>query len=165
MIPREWFDRYAPGFANLTAAELQAIHDFSLVWSLFEAKVLNWSASANAITAKVLAWGRDGKLAGDPFAEATTYFQDRYFENGQPSYRFAHLHLRQNDRPDLVTRVLRGDAATSEQRAACALIVAYRYRNNLFHGQKWEYAIHEQKTNFEVASGLLMRAVDLHAGA
>jgi hypothetical protein len=162
MIPIEWFNQYAPGFARLTAAEREAINDFALVWPLFEAKVLNNNASSNAIGRVVAEWARQGKLVDDPFAQAIAHIQDRYCENARTNHRFDRLNLRENDKPEMIRRVVLGQHASTEERAAAALIVAYRFRNNLYHGAKLDYGIQEQQDNFEIAKDMLMKAIDLH---
>lgn len=44
-----WLNLNAPGYEELGQDEKGAIQDFSLLWSLFEAQVLNTSASADSI--------------------------------------------------------------------------------------------------------------------
>ena len=43
---------------------------------------------------------------------------------------------------------------------AVILIVIYRFRNNLFHGVKWEYELRGQLDNFNHANQVLMAAYD-----
>lgn len=161
MIPDEWLLKHAPGFRGLGEKERQAITDFTLAWSLFEAKALSNSASASAILTRCSAWAKVDKLRDEPFGEALQYFQGRYFSDGNPTRRYDHLQLRRNDQPALVARVLKGEPADSVARAAVPLIVGYRYRNNLFHGTKWVHGLEGQKTNLEVSTQMLMTAVDL----
>jgi len=42
---------------------------------------------------------------------------------------------------------------------AALLIVVYRLRNNLFHGEKWAYEMKDQRSNFEQANEVLMKAM------
>ena len=44
-----WLKERAHGFSHLSRAELDAISDFSLLWSLFESRILNAEGSARAI--------------------------------------------------------------------------------------------------------------------
>jgi hypothetical protein len=41
-----------------------------------------------------------------------------------------------------------------------ALIIVLRYRNNLFHGIKWQYKLFGQLDNFETANAILMKTLD-----
>ncbi len=43
------------------------------------------------------------------------------------------------------------------------IIIVYRLRNNLFHGEKWSYYFKDQLGNFTHASTILMRTVELFA--
>ncbi len=42
------------------------------------------------------------------------------------------------------------------------LIIVFRYRNNLFHGVKWEYELAGQLSNFTTANSVLMKVLDRH---
>lgn len=52
--------------------------------------------------------------------------------------------------------------AKASECAAAALIIVYRFRNNLFHGTKWGYGIRGQFDNFRHANDVLMAALDVH---
>ena len=77
---------------------------------------------------------KTGQLTADTFGRELVYFRDRYVVDGAFTYHFEHLHLRQNDAPNLVQKVLEGEDAEPEQVAAAMLIIVYQFRNNLFHG-------------------------------
>jgi|SRR5208337_95651 len=152
MNPLEWLNRNVPGFAELQLVERDAIANFSLLWSLFEARCLNENASSDAIQRLVTQWAADGRLDDAVFGEPLAYFRDRYFDNGEPTHHFDFLYLRRPDKPDLVKAVLRGEDNDPVNCATVVLIVVYRLRNNLFHGMKWAYGIRDQRSNFEQAS-------------
>ena len=54
-------------------------------------------------------------------------------------------------------------AFTSAETILALLIIVYRLRNNLFHGEKWNYYFKDQLGNFTHASAILMRTVELFA--
>jgi hypothetical protein len=159
--PIPWLEQNASGFSDLSPDEREAIFHFSLLWTIFEARALNTMASAKAIRELVAAWAQENRLNVDGFAEPLRYFSARYFKDGEPTEKFHGLHLRQNDAPDLVRSVLRGDDQDATNRVVAALIVAYRLRNNLFHGVKWGYGIKDQLNNFLNASAALMAALEI----
>ena len=158
----EWLVRNAPGFEVLSDDERTAITEFSLLWSLFEAKSLNEHGSANAILESARLWAEADLLTEHSFSRELAYFRDRYVANGEYTHHFHHLHLRENDAPDLVKQVLRHENASLEDIAAAVLIIVYRYRNNLFHGRKWSYELQGQLNNFRCANSALMQAIELH---
>ena len=91
------------------------------------------------------------------------YFKGRYVEDGNPSYRFNHLHLRPNDNEGLVREVLLGNENAPENKLACCLIIILRFRNNYFHGIKWAYQFQDQRENFERSCSLLTYCLDKYA--
>jgi hypothetical protein len=156
----EWLKGRGPGFHNLSHEEVDAITDFSLLWSLFESRVLNRNANARALCSVVEAWRVSGTLVLDLFDEELAYFCQRYYSGNGFSPYFSGLRLQRLDREPMVRRVLNGTENDASQRLAVALIIVYRYRNNLFHGEKWEYELADQFGNFTTANTLLMKALE-----
>ncbi len=158
----DWLQERAPGFRDLSGDERDAIMQFSLLWSLFEARALNTRGNANAILAVSNRWADHGLLTNDSFGRELAYFQNRYYANGNFTYHFDQLRFRRGDQSDLVKRVLKSDAADLAEIATALLIIVYRFRNNLFHGVKWAYNIRDQFENFTHANAVLMQAIELH---
>jgi hypothetical protein len=61
-----------------------------------------------------------------------------------------------------VRAVLKGENTNPADCVAVLLIVAFRLRNNLFHGVKWAYGIRGQLGNFTNANEALMAALETH---
>ena len=160
MNPIEWLR--TKGFASLPQEELDAILHFALLWSLFEAKVLDMRASASSILEVSTRWEHDGLLKAASFRSDFLYFQSRYFENEEFTHNFASLNFRGNDNQQLVEAVLKGEKEDIGAITAALLIIVYRLRNNLFHGLKWADGIRGQLDNFTHANSLLMLALDLN---
>lgn len=158
----EWLHNHAPGFADLSGEEREAIMQFSLLWSLFESGALKTNGNAKAIVDLTAHWANRGRLAKDSFAHALAYFQNRYVGNGGFTYHFGHLHFRNGDRQELVERVLRGEIDAPSDIAAAVLIIVFRYRNNYLHGMKWAYELKGQLGNFTTANAALMEALELY---
>ena len=132
-----------------------------LLWSLFEARVLDRRASAQAIVVTARCWSERGVLAQDHFQYEQTFFRNRYCPNGQFSCHFDHLNFRRPDREELVRRFLKQECLHAWEDAAGVLIIVYRLRNNLFHGLKWVHAIRGQRQNFGNATTALIQALEL----
>jgi hypothetical protein len=158
MNPTEWLEQTVWGFSDLPDEDRNAIFEFSLLWSLFEAKALNTRASAHAIHELVQKRMAQNGLNIHDFEPSLRYFRERYFVEGAATSHFNDLHLRENDNPELVRQVLRGANDNPADSVAALLIVIYRLRNNLFHGLKWAYGIRNQRANFENANAALMTA-------
>ena len=157
----DWLCKNAAGFTELPDPDRQAIMEFSLIWSFFEAKALNTRASAAAIQALVQKWVTSGRLTIEPFSPSLAYFRDRYFQNAKLTEHFEGLALRDNDKAPLVTAVLSGENNDPASCVTALLIVVYRLRNNLFHGAKWAYGIKGQLNNFSNASLALIAALEV----
>lgn len=161
MNPFRWLEQNAPGFEELSDQEREAIAHFALLWSFFEARALSTRGSSNAILALTNGWSAQGHLDIEPFAESLHYFQERYYQNGVETHHLAGLNLRSNDFRDLVHAVLKGENLNPVDCVSALLIIVYRLRNNLFHGEKWAYGIHGQLHNFTHANTVLISALSL----
>jgi hypothetical protein len=157
-----WLKANLPGFADLTLAERRVISDFTLLWTLFEARVLGTNGNAQQIAARVTAWDQADQLKAGSYDRELAYFRDRYFSEGHFTHHFDGLHLRQNDQPALVRGVLDGSDNNARNRVLAAFIIILRYRNNLFHGVKWQYHLADQLQNFKCANEILKRALKRH---
>ena len=138
---------------------------FSFLWSLFEFEVLNRHGDVTAIVAVARGWMNAGLLADDSFERQMAYFRARYYRDGEFTYHFGQLNLRNGDRRDLVQKVLMNDATDRSEIVAALLIIVYRFRNNLFHGEKWAYRLQGQNANFKHANIALMQAIELQRQA
>lgn len=78
----EWLRAKAPGFNHLSEDERRAISDFSLLWSLFESRILDTQGSAAAICKTVDTWQQAGTLDASTFDPELAYFRQRYFADG-----------------------------------------------------------------------------------
>ena len=161
MNPIEWLEQNAPGFSVLTEQEREAITHFALLWSFFEARVLNKSANSHAILALTHKWSSQACLDASIFEDSLQYFQQRYFSGYTESQHFRSLKLRNNDCPELVKAVLKSDNQNPADRVAVLLIIVFRLRNNLFHGNKWADGIRGQLGNFTHANSTLMKALSV----
>ena len=155
-------EKYAPGFDQLSEDERQTIYCFSMLWTVFEAQVLESNASAAKIKKKTCEWEKDGGLKVNWFNDTLVYFINRYIDKntGDTNDKFARLKMRRSDNVPLVTSVLKKETSKrSEQLAAC-LIIVLRFRNNYFHGLKWTYEMEGQKENFDYSIQLMKSCLD-----
>ena len=135
---------------------------FLFLWSLFESEALKRRGGVNVLVTVARRWAENDLLAEIPFEPQLANFRSRYFRNGAFTNRFDHLNLRKGDRPDLVRKVLASETAANSEIAAAVLIIVFRFRNNLFHGEKWEYRLHGQLENFNHANAILMHSIELN---
>lgn len=151
------------GGLQLTHEIIENILYFSLLWNLFEARVCNKSASIPKIKNAILTLDNQGMLQNFNVHDELNYFVNRYIINGQPNQRFGYLNIAPRDE-QLVIKVLTYQETAPWKVLFGLMIIVYRYRNNLFHGEKSLTDIYAQELNFEKANQLLMRLLDLQLG-
>ena len=151
----EWLSHKVPRFGDLSAEERDAIDDFSFLWSLFEGTEMNRQCSIQSIRQYVSDLERRGCLVEIGCEAYLAYLKDRYFKNGQVTEHFPFLRLDRNHNPEEVVDALSNENATKVVKVIGCLIIVYRLRNNLFHGEKWLHQLHDQKNNFTFANDFL----------
>jgi len=158
----EWLASRLPGFAVLPARDREAIVSFAFLWSFFEARLMENGANAKRIAGLVDQWNAAGELDADLYDAELAYFKDRYFRHGEFTPRFGKLNLRRADMPDLVASVIRGVNDDVRDGVLTLLLIVWRLRNNLFHGEKWAYWLEGQRDNFDHANAALIRILERH---
>ncbi|WP_095125593.1 hypothetical protein [Pseudomonas sp. Irchel s3a12] len=156
----QWLYANAPGFRDLPDQDRRAIFDFSFLWSLFEAQVMDNFAQARTISKRVNGWVAENSIHSEVYEEALAYFRSRYSLNGETTHHYDYLNLRGSDYPELVGRVIKGKSDDPRDSMLCILIIIWRLRNNLFHGSKWAYQIRGQLDNFIHANAVLMKVLE-----
>lgn len=152
----EWISSYLSFERKITENDIESVRNFSLLWNLFEGLICNKNASISALENAVSDLHDRDRLKIDDYDKFLKYFTKRYIENGETSHRFDRLNLRHGDKPELVAAVLKGNETTPKKVLLAILIIVYRYRNNLFHGEKSIYDLPNQIDNFRNANQLLM---------
>lgn len=162
MDTTEWLEQNARGFQAIPRDAREAVMHFSFLWSLFEFEAMDRHADGNALVAVARRWEKAGLLADEQFEEALRYFRERYYRDGEFTHHFNFLNLPDGDHRKLVRRVLMNENVENSEIASVVLIIVYRYRNNLFHGEKWLYQIQGQVENFTHANAVLKEAIELY---
>tara|TARA_E500000305_G_scaffold87087_1_gene73497 strand:+ start:391 stop:894 length:504 start_codon:yes stop_codon:yes gene_type:complete len=157
---KEWLKKKSTEFRCLCADDLSAITDFFFLWSLFEFKILKTNANVAFICAEVSAWEASKQIDATMFKDELAYFCHRYYAEGSFTGSFNNLNFGKSDRECLVRDVISKNNEDPKDCLSAALIIVYRYRNNLFHGGKWEYNLKGQLDNFRNANSILMKVMD-----
>ena len=116
---------------------VKEIRNFLLLWNLYENLCLNCAGKVQSI------WKNTGNLSPDMKDTDSFYsfIKDRYSD---PKL-FERLNFKHDDRrldryctsfSDRVSAILNSDDPTLEDKNTVCRMVAWRYRNNLFHGKK-----------------------------
>ena len=116
------------------------------------------NASIGGFRARVAEAANHGAgLDVEPFQEALAFFTARYRDGSGFNHRFQalHFHSGPNGGRAEVEAVLSEAQTGSAETILALLIIVYRLRNNLFHGEKWSYYFKDQLGNFTHASAIL----------
>ena len=141
---------------NLTEEDLSEIRNFTLLWNIFDNTIFKNSFSIERLEQTII--NRNLQLA--PFQDVLVYFKDRYVIDGATNDRFDHLNFRRSDREDLVRNVLTGVNNVDHEKILALGIIVYRFRNNLFHGNKNFMEIEQQTDNFRNANMFIRMFLD-----
>lgn len=148
----------APGISLLSEEDHIAIQRFTILWSLFEAKFLDCWGSVQGISENVN--GLDEELFRYSwFENELTFFKNRYYAENEFTNHFTNLNFRRRDNESLVKDVLSNENKNSKDQLIACLIIVYRFRNNLFHGNKWAYGVYGQENNFNNSASLLKKCI------
>lgn len=166
MEPKTFLAQTIQGFGQLSAEEQAAIADFTLLWSAMEGMVLQAKAGQPTLVGLAKHLAAQGLFPNAPFQESLNYFRNRYVVNGGFSHHYATLYADRLSKANfaLVEDVLLGKRIDDYACLCALLLVIFRIRNNLFHGEKWAYQLQGQLDNFTNANKVLMRLIGLHLG-
>src|SRR5262245_51755992 len=139
MDPTTYLLHRIPGYAELDADDHKAIQEFSLLWSAFEGTVLENNAGAGRLLQLALDLKAADLINSAVFEGPLAHWRARYFPDGQPSHHWYALHMDRTTKKNqaLVSSVLTGQESQPVHVLQALLLIVYRLRNNLFHGEKW----------------------------
>jgi hypothetical protein len=92
--------------------------------------------------------------------KSLSFYQNRYVDGKEMKSEFYELRIRNNNHEDLVKAVLKGEKTGISDKILALLIIAYRIRNNLFHGLKSVNEWNKQAGNISEASCILLFMIE-----
>jgi hypothetical protein len=157
----DWFVQKAPGFASLPPETKMQILDFSMLWSFFEGTELDAHCNIGKLREYIEKLKRERKSAKIEVANYLEYLKSRYYIDGKFTQYYRDLYLSRSGNPSEVPEAIRDQAATKETQIIGCLIVVFRLRNNLFHGEKWAYQLEGDGDNFIHANQFLRNVMSV----
>jgi len=158
----EFLDDFIPGYCQLKPIEKVVIQNFSLMWSLFESKLLNRNASLRMIYDVVSDWKENNTYQEISINECFDYFQNRYITNGKINSTFSNLRFQSGEFTNKVIIILINGNQNYYDSIFAVLAIIYRLRNNFFHGEKWAYSFSNQYNNFNYSNLFLIEILKNH---
>lgn len=147
----QWIDNYL--HISIDTEEYVEVRNFLILWNIFEAKWFKCNFGRNKSNIQNI------HLASDIVNQTLQYLQRRYITNGSTNERFMKLRLGNNDMTS-VQCVLLGRTNNSCDIIKAIIMIIYRYRNNLFHGEKAIASLPIQKDNFIYANKFLIACLE-----
>lgn len=157
----EWLEENVPAFKALGGGDRRGVMEFSLLWGFFEFSLLDRFATAEKLCQLCDRLEVKKQIDAARVAEAISFWRDRYYANGEFTIHFHSLMFRDRDNEDTVRSVLEGRDTSPKTLLLFALLIVWRFRNNLFHGTKWTYTLKDQYKNFQMANLTLMATMDM----
>ncbi len=149
----QWINDYLY-IQNIDSEEFVEVRNFMMLWNLFEARLFDCDFGGNKSNIDNI------HLSSDIISVTLQYLQKRYTTKGATNSLFTGLHLRSNDNPTLVQKVLLGETDNSCDIVKAIVLIIYRYRNNLYHGNKEIASLPMQKDNFIYANRFLIACLE-----
>jgi hypothetical protein len=159
--PPQFFDAHAWARTSLREAPtlqpttLNLVAGFTFLWNLFEGVACHGSASVPKLGQIAEHVAKSPLLAHNDVAHCLSFYRFRYLNGDQMQERFYGLNFRQNDSQELVEAVLKGTESNLSAKLHALLIIAYRIRNNMFHGLKSVHIWDDQAQNISEAARIL----------
>ena len=160
-----WIMEFFGNGVNLEPG-IDRVRNFSLIWNLFETFACNKNANLNSINDAVDRIDSRERITQNLTKEHLEYFSERYFNvDGSQKEIFNGLHFRDGGRDQAakehVKRVLTKIETEPKEILKALLYILYRFRNNLFHGEKEVVRLNGQIENFKVANDLLAKVLEI----
>ncbi|MCJ7553556.1 MAG: hypothetical protein MUO34_06690 [Ignavibacteriaceae bacterium] len=158
----DWLNIHFPNVPDFNRDKITAVTDFSLMWNLFESELGHNGMNIQRISqiAQIIA---DKSSGNNFYNDYYQYFKTRYtIDKKTTNEIFNKLAFRPNDQKDFVATVLKSEDQNAENIIKAILIIIYRFRNNLFHGEKELHNIHTQYENFNWANSFLAEILTIN---
>lgn len=149
---------FIPGHADLNPVERKRMHEFSLIWQLFEGRLFNCNTTGPRIQDEPW-FGDRAEAICNSASKSIDYFQTRYLLAENAPVRLNGLIGDQGENlRDCIVDGLSAQANQEQVVRGCGA-VCFRLRNNLFHGGKAAYGFAGQRDNFSHAVRFLNTCV------
>lgn len=151
-------------FPTIDENKLKSVFYFSLIWNLFEKKCCGQFARIEKHPEE-LSRQLHCKINYGLLNEIYCYFKNRYIENGSikqifKNFKFARNADDNNEFKRKVQECLLKIEPEPGEKLEALLLIAFRLRNNLFHGTKEVARLYEQNENFYQINRLLTAVIE-----
>ena len=154
--PFAWVAEFTQPTLEIHELTYRQIVHFSLIWNLFERHACGRFASIPKIELSVKSAIAENRIETGQFAEHSAYFRHRAANYGHSIDDYVSaLNPQDQKTKEILTGFLNGGSDNLRSEVTGLLVIAYRIRNNLFHGEKEVAYLHTQVELFRVVNSLL----------
>lgn len=154
--PEDEFNEIISDGPHISAHTFEAINRFTLLFSLFEAKLLDCKGRQLLSKDYAKYFISRNLVDVEKLNSAYIHFKNRYADSNGGENRYLKLcGDRGGKLQNLVRNILISASPSVEERLTACLYIAFRLRNNLFHGSKWLHNMERQVNNLNSASMIL----------
>lgn len=162
----KWIMNFFSNGVNLKTEGIDRVRNFSLLWNLFEKYACDKKADINSISSAVENINQREKVTSKLIQDHIDYFSKRYFnKDGTAKEQYEGLKFRQRQTDQAakqqVAQTLSGQLKNPVENLKSLLFILYRFRNNLFHGEKEVIRLNGQIENFIIANDLLTKVLTI----
>jgi len=161
MNEKEWLENNRH-YNELDESKLTSIFYFTLIWNLFEKKCCNRNATIGTHPENISQ--SVSHLIGEEINRTYDYFRNRYILDTSTRSLFNSFVFGQGDKAEgyknFVHEKLNDPDSSQNEKLKTLLYIAFRLRNNLYHGEKDVAKLYAQNENFKMINSLLMAIID-----
>ena len=154
--PSKWVNEYAEPAFPIEDKVFDQILKFSLIWNLFERHACNRKASWNSIREAASKAFAAGLIRSEDFEPYADFFRNRAnsHHDGIEGY-IAALNTGSAKMDLQIRNLLHGSHQSPASMLTSLMLIAFRVRNNLFHGNKEIAYLHNQADLFKFINSML----------
>jgi len=160
MSTSDWVAKNIRGGKELSGDTLSLVADFTLMWALFEGTEVHGENRVVIDELTQIAARVAGRFPQELLGKYVDYWAHRYIEGGETNHRFEKLHFTHDPHKIIVKNVLTGNEKNAQRMIHALLLIIYRLRNNLFHGEKDVHQLDGQRENFKQACNVIKTVLE-----
>lgn len=156
---------------SLCIKDVEPVFAFLLIWNVFEGKLFDNDCRLSVRTLTELARARSETVKQELVNNVYDFFANRYFGVNGDVAKFNNLQLEKDPKKnkvffdnktdkEFVRNILMDSRSSLSDKLISVFLIAYRFRNNLFHGLKYVDKLVEYQRPFVGINSILKEVVE-----
>jgi hypothetical protein len=155
LFEKEWLEKNI-FYDSLNENKLKHIFYFPILWNIFEKEIFNTKASIFKVESKSQTISI---LDENSLNKIYNYFKNRYIQSAD---KFKGLNFREDEKKfqEKIKECFNKDNISLQEKIEVLLYIAFRIRNNIYHGIKQVHKLYEQNENFAQINKFLILIIE-----